>query len=143
MSFDLKVVNGNLAFKNGDLDIVKGTDKLIQDILKIAFTTAGSNSLHPYYGCLISKSVVGSNLDSEILFTVAQSQLQTAIETLKNLQKDQADKLQRISPDEQIASIMDISINRNNVDPRLIDVIIKVLTRSLSKTSATFSIKNF
>lgn len=142
MSFDLLIKNGDLVIQQGDLTSIKGRNKLIQDLLKIALTTAGGNVLQPWYGSLISKTLIGSHLDSDIIFSAAKSQLQNAIENLKNLQNIQAASGQRVSPDEQISFISDISVIRNTIDPRIFSVIIKVLDRSFGRVSASFNVSN-
>lgn len=140
MSFDLKVKNGDLVIDQGDLRIVQDSEKLIQDILKMALTNAGSNPLFPWYGSFISRSLIGSSLDIGITFQVAQSQLQNSLENLKNLQAAQAKNGQKVSADEQINSILDISINRNKTDPRQFDVKIKVLSKGFKPIAAAFTV---
>jgi phage baseplate assembly protein W len=142
MSFDLKITNGDLVIQNGDLSTIKGTDKLIQDILKIALTTAGANVLQPWYGSLVSKTLIGSALRTDIISSYAKSQLQTAIETLKKLQNIQVSSGQKMTPDEQIAFIKDISIQRDSSDPRNFRVSIQVLNRVFGKVAAYFSVTN-
>lgn len=143
MSFDLQILNGDLVIaSNGDLGTVQGNAKLTQDLLKIALTEAGANPLQPWYGSLISQSLIGSYLSSDIVISVAQSQLQNAIQNLQNLQNLQVQSGQQTSPDEQIAFISDISIARNPTDPRFYQVIITVLTRSFGSVSATFTANN-
>ncbi len=142
MSYDLKILNGDLSIKNADLSTITGKDKLIQDLLKIALTTAGSNTLQPWYGSLISQTLIGSYLNSNIVISVARSQLQNAIKNLQNLQNLQVQSGQATSPDEMIAFVSDISINRNTIDPRLFSVLIKVLNRSFGQVSATFTANN-
>ncbi len=49
MSFDLELKNGNLTLSNtGDLGTVNSTDKLIQDVTKLAITPLGSNKLQSW-----------------------------------------------------------------------------------------------
>lgn len=142
MSFDLKVTNGDLVIQNGTLATVTGNNKLIQDLLKIALTTAGSNPLQPWYGSLISQTLIGSYLSTDIVTSVAQSQLQNAIQNLQNLQNLQVQSGQSVDPSEQIAFINDISITRNTIDLRLFSVLIKVLNRSFGQVAATFTVNN-
>lgn len=144
MSFDLKIVNGDLSIKNGALEIVRDTDKLLQDILKICLTKVGSNPNQPWYGSFLNKSMVGALWDNDVTITSAQSHLQTAIETLKKLQQLQlAEGFQNVTAAEQIAAIMQISINRNKFDPRLYEVMIRVLSKGLTQVTGQFSIRNF
>lgn len=142
MSYDLQVLNGDLVIQNGDLATIQGKAKLIQDLLKIAITTAGSNPLQPWYGSLISKTLIGSYLSSDIVISTAQSQLQVAIENLQNLQNLQVQSGQPVTPDEQISFINDISITRSTVDPRLFSVVIKVLSKSYGQVAAAFTANN-
>ena len=140
MSFDLKILNGDLVIANSDFATVIGNDKLVQDLLKIALTESGGNVLNPWYGTLISKSIIGSVLQSNILLSVAQTQLQNAIENLKKLQNLQVASGQSVSPDEQISFIKDISIVQSKYDPRLYITTIDVLSRAFGKVSAVFTI---
>src|SRR5271170_4302310 len=104
MSFDLQIINGDLVLQNGALGTVINSQKLIQDILKIALTPAGSNPLQPWYGSFISRSLIGSPLASSIILQVAQSQLQNALENLMTLQQKQVKSFQMVTPDEQLNS---------------------------------------
>lgn len=140
MSFDLKIVNGDFVTFNGDLKQVVDTEKLIQDILKICLTTAGTNPLLPWYGSFLSRTLIGSALQTNILVQVAKSQLNTALQNLQSLQTIQVKSFQRVSADEQISAISDISIIRNQLDPRLFDVRIKVLTKGLKPITTAFRV---
>jgi hypothetical protein len=142
MSFDLQVINGDLVIKNGDLSTVSGTNKLKQDLLKVALTEAGGNPLNKWYGTLISRSLIGSVLPSNILIESAQSQLQNAVESLKRLQNLQVSSGQPVTPDEQISFIQNVLITRSNIDPRLFSVVINVLSRAFGKVSAEFTVQN-
>lgn len=139
MSFDLKIANGDFVISNGTLKTVIDTEKLIQDILKLALTTAGSNPIHPWYGSFISRTLVGNPNYTPVLVQIAKSQLTTALQNLKDLQDLQIKSFQRVSADEQIAAISDISIVQSQVDPREFDIVIKVLTKGLKPTSTAFT----
>jgi hypothetical protein len=142
MSFDLAVKAGDFVIKNSDLQTIKGTDKLVQDILKIAMTEAGSNPLQPWYGSLVSKSLIGSYLQIDITVAMAKSQLQNAIENLQNLQSLQVKSGQRVDPSEQISFIKDINVSQNTIDPRIWEVRIIVLNRVFGKVVASFTASN-
>jgi len=140
MSFDLKLKDRDIVIgSNGDLQKVEDSEKLIQDLLKIAITPLGANPLFPSYGCLISKSLAGAVIDSNITSSVASSQLRTAIETLQNLQKVQMGT-QRVSPAELIASIKNVSVLRNQIDPRFYRIFISVISRALTEENTNFDI---
>lgn len=140
MSFDLKITGGDLVIKNGDLQQVIDSEKLIQDILKLCLTTAGTNPLHPWYGSFLSRTIVGNPMDSTMLLSISQSQLNTALENLKGLQELQLKNFQRVSADEQLGAVLDISVGRNPFDPRLFEVNIKALTKGLKPITTAFRV---
>jgi len=140
MSFDLKLRAGDLVLTNGALVTAIDSEKLIQDILKICLTTAGSNPIHPWYGSFISRTIVGNPNYSSILVQIGKSQLTTALQNLKDLQDLQIKSFQRVSADEQISAISDISINTDRVDPRLFNVVVSVLSKGLKPVTTAFRI---
>ena len=140
MSFDLKIRGGDLALVNGQLQTVVDSEKLIQDLLKICLTTAGSNPIHPWYGSFLSRTVVGNPNYTSILVQIGKTQLTTAIQNLKELQDLQVKSFQRVSADEQISAIQDISINTDSVDPRLFNVVVSVISKGLKPITTTFRI---
>ena len=140
MSFDLKINNGDLVIKNGQLQTVVDTEKLTQDILKMCLTTAGTNPQHPWYGSYISRTIVGNPLSNSVIVQIAKSQLNTSLENLKKLQEQQVKSFQRVSADEQIAAISNISIVQNQIDFRFFDVRIKVLTKGIKPATTAFTV---
>ena len=142
MSFDLKLKYGDLLLSNGDFKQVTGTDKLVQDILKICLTEMGANPLLPWYGSGINKSLIGSYLPNNITLQIAQSQLQNSLENLKKMQTAQFNSFQKVNADELIGGISDISIDRNKIDPRIFVVSIRILTKSFKTVDATFNVTN-
>ena len=139
MSFDLKITNQDLVITNSDLKTVQDSEKLIQDILKICLTQTGSNPYHPWYGSLISRSIIGSSLDTSMLINIAESQLNSALENLKNLQVTQLRSFQKVSADEQLSSIR-VNVERNSIDPRLFTVNIYAMTKGLKPITTAFRI---
>ena len=75
MSYDIKIKNGDFSIENGDLKKVTDSEKLIQDILKICLTAVGSNPLNPWYGSFLSKSIIGSAVDTSMVADIAKIQL--------------------------------------------------------------------
>ena len=138
MSFDLKINNQDLVIKNGQLQQVTDSEKLIQDILKICLTAAGSNPLHPAYGSLVSRTLIGNPLYSSVLAQIGKAQLNNCLENLKSLQALQVKSFQRVSADEQISAILDISIIRNEFDPRLFSVRINALSKGFKPITTAF-----
>lgn len=140
MSFDLKIVNGDLVVNQGALQTVIDSEKLIQDILKICLTDVGGNPLHPSYGSFLSRSVVGSAAQTSVIVSIASSQLNTCLTNLQNLQQLQLKSFQKVSADEQLAAITGISVLRSAFDPRLFNVKISCLTKGFQPVTTAFTI---
>jgi len=140
MSYDLRIINGDIVLQNGDLRTCQDSEKLIQDVLKICLTKAGSNPIAPWYGSYVSRSLVGNMLSTNITMQVAQSQLQSAIENLMALQKAQIKSGQPVSPDELIGSISNISVNRNKSDPRIFAVQVSIISKGFKPITTAFTI---
>ncbi len=140
MSFDLKIINRDLIIKNGQLQTVVDSEKLIQDILKICLTTVGSNPLNPGYGSFISRTLVGNPQHTSVLVQIGKSQINSALENLKTLQGLQIKEFQRVSADEQLSAVLDISILRSSIDPRLFSVVIKVLSKGFKPITTSFRV---
>jgi endonuclease III-like uncharacterized protein len=140
MSYDLKLNRGDIVIKNGDLQTAVDSEKLIQDILKICLTSVGTNPLNPWYGSFINRSIVGTAMDGNMLVQIAKSQLNTALENLKNLQEFQFKSFQNITADELLGAVLDIIVTRNTKDSRLFDVKIKALSKGLKPITTTFTV---
>lgn len=140
MSFDLKIIAGDLVINQGALQTVVDSEKLIQDILKICLTAAGTNPLHPWYGSFISRTLVGNPNQTSMLVQIAKSQLTTALTNLQQLQNLQLLSFQRMSADEQITAILDISVLQSQVNLTLFNVTVKVLSKGLKPVTAKFSV---
>lgn len=140
MSFDLKIRNGDIVITKGQIQTATDSEKLIQDLLKICLTGAGTNPLHPWYGSFISRTIIGNPNYNSILIQIGKSQLTTAIQNLKELQDLQIKSFQRVSADEQISTIKDISINIDRSDPRLFNVVVSVLSKGLKPITTSFRI---
>ena len=140
MSFDLKIINGDLVINQGQLQQVIDSEKLIQDILKICITNAGSNPLHPGYGSFLSRSIIGSAMDSSILVQIGKNQLNSTLENLKTLQQIQVQSMQRVSADEQLSAILDISVKQSQTNLTMYEVSVRATTKGLRPITTAFRI---
>jgi hypothetical protein len=140
MSYDLKIINGDLVINNGELQTVVDTEKLEQDILKICLTDVGSNPLNPAYGSYLARSVVGNPLYTTTVVQIAKSQLNTCLSNLQKLQQLQVQSFQMVTADEQLAAITGISVIRNAVDPRLFTVSIRAMTKGFKPITTAFTV---
>lgn len=140
MSFDLKIKSGDFFIQNGDLQTAVDTEKLVQDLLKICITSSGSNPFHPWYGSMVSKTMVGAALPNDMVLQISKVQIENSIKNLKSLQEIQVKQLQNVSAFEQINYIMDISVTRSNEDLRFFKVKVKVLSKGLKPITTSFDI---
>lgn len=140
MSFDLKLVNGDLSIRSGQLETVENTDKLIQDILKMLLTPVGTNIFFPWYGSLLSSAVIGSPMEDEFIETAATLQITNALQTLQALQRDQMASFQKVTPSELLAAIKQVSVERSQIDPTYYSISVRVLTKNLRTAVAEFAV---
>jgi len=140
MSFDLALVDGDISIKSdGSVRTVTDTPKLRQDVLKMILTPLGSNKFHPWYGCSISENLIGRNYPDNLIEVEAQTSIQQSLERLRQLQLAQS-TTQQVTLGELITSIGPISINRNPIDLRQINVRVAVTTKRLTKVEEIFQI---
>jgi hypothetical protein len=140
MSFDLKINKGDLVITQGQIQIVVDSEKLIQDILKICLTESGANSFNLWYGSLLSRTVVGNPNYSSTLVQIAKTQLNTCLETLKSLQTTQIKSYQKMTADEQLGAIIELSVIKNQLDPRLFSIVIKALNKGYKPITTAFKV---
>jgi len=141
MSFDLRLQNGDIVLgADADFDTVIDGAKLVQDVIKMITTPLGSNKFQQAIGSLINKRLVGQVLDAQNTVTVLQSSVQEALITLQKLQKQQA-LTQALSPSETLVQINSINVERDSVEPRQLNVVLKLtagdgklLTETLTMT---------
>jgi len=140
MSFDLKIISGDLRINNGVVQTVVDSEKLIQDLLKLATTDVGANPLYTWYGSFLSRTMIGSAMEDEITASIAEDQLKASLDNLKLLQQEQVKSLQRVSADEQIAKISSVIVNKNRFDPRVYDVTINVISKGIKPITTSFQV---
>ena len=141
MSFDLRLKGGDLALgSNRDLSTVEGSEKLVQEVLKIVSTDLGGNPFFPWYGCPISQSLVGTSYPTNFIASVASTQLRTSLETLQKMQKVQLSDGQVVTPQEQIAAVQDVFVARNAVDPRFFVITLTVLSKAFRTVQTSLQV---
>jgi len=131
MSFDLKVSKGDLVLDtDGDLKPVENSEKLIQDVLKILSTQLGTHPFFPWFGSPITRALIGYSYEGRFVQAVASDQLKKSLERLQTLQKDQLRRAQTVTPDEQLAAVRNVKVERNAQDPRFYRILITILTKA-------------
>ena len=141
MSYDLKIINGDLSITNsGSIDTVNQTNKIMQDIKKLLLTDLGDNKYHPNYGSPLGAGSIGDYQDDSFLKINIKNSIEKSINRLVSLQRNQM-KFQYVSPSETIMYIKKIDVFRDMADPRMWSVFISVVTQDLSEVSQSITIR--
>ena len=110
------------------------------DIIIILLTELGDNKYHPKYGSYIGSLQIGHHADSKLMSLDLESSARTAVRNLMSLQRSQA-RRQNLSPGEIIMDIIDISVSRDDADPRLYNIFISVLTQELTEVRDNITVR--
>lgn len=141
MSFDLKIKNGDISLnRDGSITTVIGNNKLRQDILKILLTDLGSNKYHKRYGSYIGRLNIGDISDNMLISLDLERSAMNAIKNLMALQRFQAKK-QGLNPGEIIVDINSVSVTRDELDPRLYNITVSVMTREITDFTTSLSVR--
>ena len=141
MSFDLALEKGDIKINaDGSMKTVTGNPKLRQDILKILLTSLGDNKFHPKYGSHIGALQIGHYADNKLISLDLEASARTAVRNLMSLQRSQS-RRQTLNPGEIIIDILDISVARDEVDPRLYNIFLSVLTQDLTEVRNAVTIR--
>jgi len=141
MSFDLKIKNGDISLNaDGSITTVVGNNKLRQDILKILLTDLGSNKYHKRYGSYIGRLNIGDVADNQIISLDLERSARNAVKNLMALQRAQSSR-QSLSPGEIIVDINRVIVERDELDPRLYNVSVSVLTREITDLTASLTVR--
>jgi phage baseplate assembly protein W len=141
MSFDLKIEGGDIKIEpDGSLSTVIDNYKLRQDIVKILLTKLGENKFHPNYGSEVGAIKIGYISDQELLEIDLKASVEEAVRKIISLQKGQTLR-QYVTPGERIISILNVSAERDNVDPRLYSMFITVQTGALTTITESVTVR--
>ena len=140
-SFDLSLERGDIKINiDGSVKTVADNAKLRQDIIKILLTSLGDNKFHPKYGSYIGSLQIGHVADARLISLDLESSARNAIGNLMSLQRSQA-KRQGVTPGEIIVDILKVSVTRDQVDPRLYNIFISVLTQRLTEVKSNVTVR--
>lgn len=141
MSFDLKIENGDIRIEpDGSLSTVVDNYKLRQDIVKILLTKLGENKFHPNYGSEVGAIKIGYISDQELLEIDLKASVEEAVRKIMSLQKGQVLR-QYVTSGERIISILNISAERDDVDPRVYSIFITVQTGALTTITESVTVR--
>ena len=141
MSFDLALERGDIKIGvSGSVKTVNGNAKLRQDIIKILLTELGDNKFHPKYGSYIGALQIGYHADNKLVSLDLENSARKAVRNLMSLQRSQSRK-QTLTPGELIIDIVNISVSRDDVDPRLYNIFVSVLTQELTEVRDNITVR--
>ncbi len=141
MSFDLKIVNGDISLDNsGQPVFVEKNSKLRQDILKILLTDLGENKYHSFYGSSAGKLDIGSVLDQSFYQKNLENSVSSAINNLIRMQRSQS-RYQYVSPGETILEISSVRAFRDETDPRMWSIFVSVITLEQEELSQVITVR--
>lgn len=141
MSFDLKIKNGDISLNNdGSITTVFGNSKLRQDILKILLTDLGSNKYHKKYGSYIGRLNIGDISDNNLVILDLERSVRNALKNLMALQRFQSRK-QGLSPGEILVDINNVIVERDDLDPRLYNITVSVMTKEITELTTSLAVR--
>lgn len=120
----------------GHLTSVRGVNRVRQNVSKIIMTVIGNNIFNPDYGSTLS-AAIGEKLTPTIFFKLQQTVV-TAIQALIEIQAQEVDTL---PADEIILGLNNINIGVNEVDPRLVDIVIEVLVGTFQPVTTNLQLR--
>ena len=138
MSFGLKITNGDIELSGGSISLLQNKDKLIQDVLKILFTSTGENKIHPWYGTPLLSRVVGQSTISDVIEKEVIDAISYGLGNLKTLQQLQEQDSQFVTPQEMLASVKKIGVKLNEQDKRKLVISIEIVARSNELRTESF-----
>jgi phage baseplate assembly protein W len=141
MSFDLSIEKGDIKISpRGSIETVSGNSKLKQDIVKILLTDLGDNKFHPKYGSYVGALQIGHYADDKLMSLDMESSAKNALRNLMGLQRAQS-RRQALTPGEVIVDVLSVIVKRDEVDPRLYNIFVSVLTQELTEVSSLVSVR--
>ncbi len=92
---------------------------------------------------MLSKTLIGSSYEYDIILSASQSQLQLALNTLQSLQTSQLHSFQKLTAEEQLGGITGLDIRRDPSDPRSFSVGIAAINRAFKTVQASFIVSPY
>lgn len=124
----------------GRIRTVEGSEKLLQELKKVALTTKGTNPFHPSYGSVF-KSLSNVSVDPAYLKSRLTAEALDVVSQVLVLQTEESG-VGRLFPDsELIHSVTTVTAQRDTADPRIWRVFLELLTESGRQVELNASVK--
>lgn len=141
MSFDLRAPNGDLELgSDGDVALVRDTDKLAQDVIKVLNTTLGSDPFNISYGSSLTTAHVGQALDPLMVTTRTQFIISQALDQMIATQAFQR-TIQFVSDAETIVDFEAPIVEQDSQDPRQFNISVRAISRDLTPLTIVLVIR--
>jgi len=121
---------------SGDYKLVKKEYLLLQSVEKVIVTKVSSNPFHGWYGTGLHSLIGSKTLDFSFIKTKIIEQVSSAIEMLKNLQKQLVASGRQVDPGELFGQLLNIDVQQSP-DPTII--MVNVIFTSQSNQTLEFS----
>ena len=125
----VNTVDDVIYTSSGDFKMVKKEYFLLQAVEKAIVTKIASNSFHEWYGTNLHSLIGRKITDLDFLKTKIVEQISTAIEKLKNVQKQLLASNRKIDPGELFGQLLKIDIEQTD-DPTIIMVTVVFTAQS-------------
>lgn len=112
---------------NGDIITVNEKEKLLQELVKIALTSKGTNPFHNEYGSTLSDSV-GLLQEKDFQETKLKQSIIEAVLRLKYLQRDYVRQGYKLSLEELIDRIYEIEVYEIENNPTMLGFKVQIIT---------------
>jgi phage baseplate assembly protein W len=141
MSFDIKVLNGDIEFDgSGNLRTMRNSDKLAQDVIKVLNTPIGTSSLNLGYGSSLTANDIGTAVDVDRVIQQTQASIAQALEQIISLQALQ----QAVQPLTDAETIVDFEtpiVEQDSQDPRQFNIAVNALSRDLTPLTVALVVR--
>lgn len=141
MSFDIRVINGDIDFgANGDVVQVTDSDKLAQDVVKLLNTPIGTSPLNLGYGSALTVANIGESIDPALAIDQTIISITAGLEQLIALQ-DQQRSFQIVTDAESIIDFETPLVQQDPADPRQFNIVVNAISRDLTPISIALVVK--
>jgi len=120
----------------GQLAEVTSTNRVRQNVSKALLTVIGNNVFNPDYGSTLSFAI-GEKLTPTIFFKLQQS----IVNAIQGLIEIQAQEVDTLPADEILLGLNNLSIDIDQVDPRLINIVIDVLVGTFDSVTTNLQMR--
>tara|TARA_B100001093_G_C26597808_1_gene914514 strand:- start:419 stop:868 length:450 start_codon:yes stop_codon:yes gene_type:complete len=147
MSFDLRIIEGDIELPDTNSAgealsmnwYVNRYDFALQQVHKILLSPIGESRYHPGYGSSLSFISSTTSEPVEIAREIEES-VYKAISNLIALQQFQV-KRQLLDPEEMILEIKSVDVFFDSQDPRLLNVVVKIILGNLTEMPASVTVR--